>query len=196
MSRTAAAGPAALGVALIVLLLGAAVTLAARWPSPDRGDGEEAGPTLTAEGQREALMRQLDRRPRDGRGWVVLGMMEFEADRFESAARAFERAVAVSPRVAADPAVWCEYADALGMAQGGSLAGKPTELIHHALALRSSHPKALEMAGSAAYERRDYVAAAGHWRKLLGQLPEGSRQQAEVMAAIARADRLAAVAPK
>jgi hypothetical protein len=68
------------------------------------------------------MRRQVEHNPRDGRAWALLAMLEFEADRFE-------RAVSTSPKVAADPAVRCEYADALGMAQGGSLAGRPTELI-------------------------------------------------------------------
>jgi cytochrome c-type biogenesis protein CcmH/NrfG len=69
-----------------------------------------------------AMRRQVEHNPRDGGAWALLAMLEFEADRFE-------RAVSTSPKVAADPAVRCEYADALGMAQGGSLAGRPTELI-------------------------------------------------------------------
>jgi cytochrome c-type biogenesis protein CcmH len=147
---------------------------------------------VTPQMQREFLIRHLERRPRDGRGWAVFAMQEFEADRFESAAQAFERAVAASPRVAADPSIWCEWADALGMAQGGSLAGRPTDLIHRALALRASHPKALEMAGSAAYERRDFALAASYWRRLLPQLDAGSKPHAEVAVAIERAERLAA----
>ena len=76
------------------------------------------------------------------------------------------------------PAVWCEYADALGMAQGGRLEGRPRELIERALALNPAHPKALEMAGSAAYERGDFAAAARHWKALLAQLAAGSPRTA------------------
>ena len=39
------------------------------------------------------------------------------------------------------------------------LAGQPRELVQRALALDPAHPKALEMAGSAAFEQRDYAAA-------------------------------------
>ncbi len=72
------------------------------------------------------------------------------------------------------------------------LAGKPTELIQRALSLRGDHPKALEMAGSAAYERRDFAAAADHWRRLLPQLGEGSGARGQLAAAIERAERLSA----
>ena len=109
---------------------------------------------------RDELVRHLARNARDGRAWVLLARMDFEADRFDDAAVSYQKALTASAKVAADAGVWCEYADALGMAQGGMLAGKPRELVMRALALDPAHPKALEMAGSAAYEQRDFAAAA------------------------------------
>jgi cytochrome c-type biogenesis protein CcmH len=132
--------------------------------------------------------------PTDGRGWALLAYRELEAQRWEAAAHAFEQAVRLSRKVAADPAVWCEWADALGMAQGRSLAGRPTELIERALALNAAHPKALEMAGSAAYERGDFRRAAAYWQTLLVQLADGSEQHAELAKAVQRAQRKAATA--
>jgi cytochrome c-type biogenesis protein CcmH len=146
---------------------------------------------LPAPARREDLVRHLSRNARDGRAWVLLARMDFAADRFDEAAQAYRKGLAVSPKVAADAGLWCEYADALGMAQGGSLAGRPGELVQRALTLDPAHPKALEMAGSAAFEQREYTAAAGHWRALLAQLPENSRQRRELTAAIARTERLA-----
>lgn len=149
---------------------------------------------LAAPGMRDELLRHLDRNPRDGRGWVLLARVDFAADRFADAALAFEKALSTAPKVATDAGIWCEYADALGMAQGGRLAGKPREVVMRALALSPAHPKALEMAGSAAYELREFDSAAGYWRQLLAQMPEGSAAQRELAAAIARAERLALVA--
>ena len=121
---------------------------------------------------------------------MLLARLDFAADRFADAAAAYERALAASPKVARDPAIWCEYADALGMAQGGSLAGRPRELVMRALAQNPAHPKALEMAGSAAYEAR---------RIRCGRCATGGsscrssrairRAQRELAAAIARAER-------
>jgi cytochrome c-type biogenesis protein CcmH len=143
---------------------------------------------------REGLVRHLARNARDGRAWVLLARMDFEADRYDDAAVSYQKALAASAKVAADAGVWCEYADALGMAQGGMLAGKPRELVMRALALNPAHPKALEMAGSAAYEQRDFAAAAAYWRQLLGQLSERSVQYQELATAIARAERFTQVA--
>jgi cytochrome c-type biogenesis protein CcmH len=143
---------------------------------------------------RDELVRHLARNPGDGRGWVLLARSDFDADRFDDAAASYRKALAASPKIAADPEVWCEYADALGMAQGGTLAGPPRELVMRALALKPAHHKALEMAGSAAYEQRDFASAVRYWRQLLPQLPEGSPQQRELAAAIARAERQTQVA--
>jgi cytochrome c-type biogenesis protein CcmH len=162
-------------------------------PTPDSGPAA-ASASADASGNvpvaREELVRHLGRSPRDARAWVLLARMDFEADRYDEAAAAYQKALTASTKVAADAGVWCEYADALGMAQGGMLAGKPRELVMRALALSPAHPKALEMAGSAAYEQREYAAAAAHWRQLLGQLPERSVQYQELATAIDRAERL------
>ena len=95
--------------------------------------------------------------------------------------------------MARDADVWCEYADALGMAQDGALAGKPTELIGRALAIDGRNANALEMAGSAAYERRDFRMAATYWKVLLAQMTPGTPTYAELATAIQRAERRAAL---
>jgi cytochrome c-type biogenesis protein CcmH len=191
----------ALAAAVVMLALVMAVLVAWQAARSGRTPGASSQPTAStspagSEGGRlgaAELRRRVEHDPRDGRGWALLAYAEFEADRFAEAAAAFERAVEVSPKVAGDAGVWCDWADALGMAQGGSLAGRPTELVARALALRPSHPKALEMAGSAAYERRDFAAAAEYWRRLLPQLGEDRPSHQALSAAIARADRLAAM---
>ena len=151
-------------------------------------DAQAAVDTVPAGVLREDLAANVARNPRDARSWVMLARMDFAADRFADAAAAYAGALAASPTVGKDPGLWCEYADALGMAQGGTLAGKPRELVAQALLQDPGHPKALEMAGSAAFEERDFTAAARHWRVLLAQLPPGSAEQRELAAAIARAD--------
>jgi cytochrome c-type biogenesis protein CcmH len=140
-----------------------------------------------------ALETHLARTPNDGRGWVTLARLHFAADRFEPAARAYEQALAVSRKVAQDPQVWCELADALAMAQGGSLKGKPRQMIDKALDLKGNHPRALEMAGSAAYEARDYDRALSYWEPLLAQLDPQSREHRELKVAVERLRRLAGI---
>lgn len=197
MQKTRALAPAA---ALALLL---ALGLYMRAGSPDTQLAEVPGPRaaelavsagVADDDTLRRLRAQLERQPRDARGWVILARLEADRDRFGEAAHAYAKALAASSRVAADPAVWCEYADALGMTQGGNLAGRPSELIAHALALDPNHPKAQELAGSSEYERGDYAAALRYWRPLLAAQQAGSRAYAELAAAIARTERLAATA--
>ena len=139
--------------------------------------------------RREDLVRHVARNPRDGRGWILLARRDFADNRYADAASAYEKAIAASTKVARDPAVWCEYADALGMMQGGSLEGRPRELVMKALAMNAAHPKALEMAGSAAFEHGEYESAVDYWRQLLTQLPPRSASHRELAAAIAQAEQ-------
>ncbi|MBL8343379.1 MAG: hypothetical protein JNL30_18065 [Rubrivivax sp.] len=197
-----------LGAVCIAAMFAVAVGAAVRWPAAGAaGDDDDPIAALMAaerrlaesgqggaEATRSALRNIALRHPRDGRAWMLLAFAELKAERFVEGAAAIEQAIKVSRRVAADPAAWCEWADALGMAQGGSLAGQPAELIDRALQLNATHPKALELAGSAAYERRDFKLAATYWDKLLVQMHPGTRQHAELSAAIERAKKLAATA--
>lgn len=144
----------------------------------------------------QKLENHLSRATRDGRGWVILARLYFASDRYEDASRAFERGLASSSKVAQDPQVWCELADALGMAQGGSLKGRPREMIEKALGLKGSHPRALEMAGSAAVETRDYDRALLYWAPLLVQLDPQSREYRELQAAVDRLRHAGGTVPR
>jgi cytochrome c-type biogenesis protein CcmH len=147
--------------------------------------------TVAVDDLRDDLAANLARNPRDARGWIALARLELAQDRFAQAAHAYAQGLAASPQAAKDPGLWCEYADALGMAQGGSLAGRPRALVMEALARDPAHPRALEMAGSSAFEERDYAAAATYWRALHAQLAAGSPEARELSGAIARAGLLA-----
>jgi len=154
----------------------------------------QAGSADPSDGVLTRLGAYFEPQPRDARALVLLARRQADAERFGEAAQAYEKALALPSKVAKDPAVWCEYADALGMTQQGKLAGKPRELIDRALALNPDHPKALELAGSAAYEQGDYASALLFWRPLLAQLDSGSQMHRELAAAISRTESLAAAA--
>ncbi len=170
----------------VYLLLGSPQFAAQSVPAAADGADSSRGAVTLAE-----LEAHVARAPKDARAWVMLARLRMQADLFAPAADAYARAIEASRKVAADPGVWCEYADALGMAQGGSLAGRPREAIERALALDAAHPRALELAGSAAYEARDFRAAAGYWRRLLGQLAPGTPEYAQLAAAIERVEQRA-----
>ncbi len=195
LRRPAGIGVAvALGAALALFAAGLYAVLGHPYPFA-RNDAAATGvagvASEAAAPTREPLALHLAGHPRDGRGWVLFARIEFDLDRFGSAAEAYRRALEASPKVARDPGVWCEYADALAMAQGGILAGRPRELIERALAIDPGHARALEMAGNAAFEAGDLAEAARNWRLLLARLPDGTLAHRELELALLEAERRA-----
>jgi cytochrome c-type biogenesis protein CcmH len=186
--RTAAA------LALLVPVAAIALYLALGNPSAvfDADVPSDASGLAEDTDVRARLVAHLASEPRDARAWITLARIDMSADRFDTAAASYAKALAASPNVARDPDIWCEYADALGMAQGGKLAGKPAEMIQHAIALDATNARALEMAGSLEYERGDFRAASRYWKQLLARFAPDSPPHRELASAIARAERLAA----
>jgi cytochrome c-type biogenesis protein CcmH len=60
------------------------------------------------------------------------------------------------------------------MANGRQLQGKPTELLNKALKVDPENLKALELAGSAAFQVKDYKRAIEYWQRLLEKVPRSS----------------------
>jgi cytochrome c-type biogenesis protein CcmH len=139
------------------------------------------------------LERHLRWQPSDVRAWIIKARLDMRGQRYEQAAAAYEKAVAGTSKAARDPDVWVEYAEARGMAQGRTLAGEPLKLVHKALAIDGNHPQALDMAGSAAWEMRDFAQAAVYWKQLLQQFPPGTREHTGLARAIEGAEQRARV---
>lgn len=151
----------------------------------------EGGP-LVASNLYAQLELQLQRHPDDVRALVLKARLDMEAQRFDMAAGGYEKALGLpNSKAVRDPDVWAEYAEAVGMKQGGTLAGKPMELVDKALALDPRHAKGLDLAGSAAWEAKDFAGAAAHWKRLLERLPEGTPRHGELAAAIRAAEQRA-----
>jgi cytochrome c-type biogenesis protein CcmH len=146
----------------------------------------EASERLYAE-----LERYLQRQPSDPRALVLKARLDMRAQRYDEAVAAFGRAVAGKSLAANDAGVWVEYAEARGMAQGGMLVGEPLQLVQKALSIDAHHAQALDLAGSASWEVRDFAKAATYWKRLLEQIPSGSSRHAELSLAIERAEQRA-----
>ncbi len=142
---------------------------------------------VTAE-QVEAMVAKLAERmkqnPDDSQGWAMLGRSYAVMNRFEDAAAAYARAV---ERVPESPHLLADYADALAMARGQSLLGEPEALIQRALKIDPNHGKSLALAGTIAFEKKDYAAAIQYWEKLATQVPPDSDMARGVQASIAEA---------
>ncbi|HPP48225.1 MAG TPA: c-type cytochrome biogenesis protein CcmI, partial [Accumulibacter sp.] len=135
------------------------------------------------------LVDKLRRNPDDSQGWLMLARSYKVLGKFPEAVDAYGH---VSALVDQDAALLADYAEVISQAQGGSLLGKPGELIERALKLDGNAPQALLLAGAAARERRQFAAAAEYWSRLLAQLEPGTTEAETLSAAIAQARQLAA----
>ena len=136
-----------------------------------------------------ALDARLRRNPDDAEGWYVLGRSYLDLEKYAEALAALAEARRQSPQNARMVAA---YAEALAMSRGNELGGEAGDLIARALQLDPLEPKALELAGLAAYQAGDFALAVRHWRKLEPRLAVGSEQREEIAAAIRAAETLAA----
>ena len=125
----------------------------------------------------ENLAAKVRERPDDAQGWALLGRSMAALGRFKESSEAYAHLAKLLP---GDPQVLADYADALGMAQGRTLAGRPYELAKAALAIDPQHRKALALAGTAAMDAGDFANAFRYWQALADQLPAGSDDEAQV----------------
>ncbi len=187
-ARATSRAPAVIaGLAVPLLAVGLYFTVGA-----PRALAPLAIPADTSQGvtaaQVEAMVAKLAERmkqnPDDPQGWAMLGRSYAVMNRFEDAAAAYGKAV---ERVPDNPHLLADYADALAMARGQSLLGEPEALIQRALKIDPNHGKSLAMAGTIAFEKKDYAAAIGHWEKLAAQIPPDSDMARGVQSSITEA---------
>ena len=137
------------------------------------------------------LTQHLARQPDDPRALVLKARLDTRAERFGDAAAAYARALQGRSKAVNDAGIWAEYAEAKALAQGGQLAGEPVQLLQKALSIDARQPLALDLAGSAAWEVRDFAKAAMYWKRLLELIPAGEPRHAELRTAIQRAEQQA-----
>lgn len=136
----------------------------------------------------EALAARLAANPADGEGWATLARSYNVLGRFEDAAAAYAKAASLLPP---DAQLLADYADALAMSQGQKLDGKPLELVERALKTDPANLKALALAGTAAFERRDYRSAAAYWERAVQTAPADSEFARSIGSSLEEARALA-----
>jgi cytochrome c-type biogenesis protein CcmH len=129
----------------------------------------------------QRLAERLKKEPDNANGWSTLARTYYSMGRFAEASAAFEKLVELVPD---DASVLADYADALAMAQGRRIAGKPMELINRALKIDPLQWKALAMAGTDAFDRKDYKSAVELWEKLQASLPADAPMKQQLAGSI------------
>jgi cytochrome c-type biogenesis protein CcmH len=183
---------AALALGLAVPICALAIYVAVGNPRALlRGTAEGANAHGVSAQQFEAMVSRLAARlkenPEDAEGWMMLGRSYAVLGRFGESSQAYAKAAARTP---GDAQLLADYADALAMAQGRTLQGEPETILRRALAIDPNNVKALLLAGTAAFNRNDGVAAVRHWERVLGLLPAESDMIQRVQASIAEARSL------
>jgi cytochrome c-type biogenesis protein CcmH len=150
--------------------------------------------------QFEAMTEQLAARmaanPEDAQGWAMLGRAYKALGRYPDAAQALAEA---NQRQPGTPEIMVDYAEVLAQAHG-KLAGEPRRLLEQALKIAPNDPRALTLAGGAAFEAGEYQRAIGYWQAVAAGVPPDSELGKALSTGIERARAMggtkASAAPK
>jgi cytochrome c-type biogenesis protein CcmH len=137
----------------------------------------------------EKLAERLKSNPNDVQGWTMLARSYNSMEKYAEAANAYAKATELRPE---DADLWAEYAFSMAMANGRTLSGKPMEIVERALKVDPNNAKALQLAGSAAFEAKDYNKAVEYWQRVLKQVPPNSEVALTITERINEAKTLAA----
>jgi cytochrome c-type biogenesis protein CcmH len=129
----------------------------------------------------QSLQKKLLANPEDGPGWALLARSYVEIKRYVEAEAAFANAAKLLPN---DAQLLADYADAAAVVNDYQLSGLPEQLIAQALKIDPQQSKALMLAATAAFNRKDYPLAISYWQRLEQSLPQDSALLPEVKAAI------------
>jgi len=185
------AGAIPIAALLLYVVLGNHEAFAPIAAERAKGAAEHEVTPQEVEAMAAKLAARLEKEPDNVDGWVMLARTYYALNRHADAARAFDRAIAIIP---ANADLLADYADSLGAAEGG-LRGKSLELIERALKADPTHWKALALAGTAAFNNKDYKGAVTYWERMKATVPPGSPIAGSIDASIAEARELGGLKP-
>ena len=158
-------------------------------PAKRRGDDAAQSHPISPDQIRamvERLAQRLKDAPGDAEGWVMLARSYNALGQYPSAATAYAQAVSLLP---GNAQVLADYADTMAMVQGRKLGGEPERIIQQALQVDPHNIKALALAGTAAFERKDFDGAVRFWQRVLERVPPDSEVARSINGSIADARR-------
>ncbi len=182
----------ALAIGAAIPLLAVAFYFVVGTPGAIDREAQHAVSAQQVEAMVARLAARMRENPEDADGWKLLGRSYAVLGRYGEAVDAYARAAQRAPR---DPQLLADFADALAMARGARLAGEPEKLVLRALEIDPHNLKALALAGTAAFERKDYAIAARFWQRMLPLVPDGSDEARTIRANVDEALALSAKKP-
>ena len=112
----------------------------------------------------EKLAARLKENPADATGWAMLARSYSVLGRSNEAVDSYAKAANLSKD---DAGLLVDYADALAVKNNRVLAGEPMKLIERALKLEPRNIKALALAGTDAYDTKNYLGAVKYWEQVV-----------------------------
>jgi cytochrome c-type biogenesis protein CcmH len=180
--------PAVLAVGAAIPVLAFGVYFLVGNPAALERQGEHAATLAQLETMAGRLAAKLRENPDDAEGWKLLGRSYSALGRFDQAVDAYAKAAERAPR---DAQVLVDFADALAMARGQRLEGEPEKLIRRALDIDPHNLKGLALAGTVAFERKDYAQAAAYWERMLPLVAAESEEARMIRQNVSEARELA-----
>jgi cytochrome c-type biogenesis protein CcmH len=144
------------------------------------------------EAMTEKLTVRLKEQPDDAEGWSMLARSYTVLGRHPEALPAYERAVALRTD---DAQLLADYADSLAVKNKRVLAGEPMKWVEKALKIDPRNVKALALAGTNAFDRKDYAGAVKYWDQVVQFGPADSNYVQQVQASLAEARELGGLPP-
>ena len=158
-------------------------------PSTSAAAADQAHDDAELAAMAAKLAARLENQPGDIEGMAMLARTYYTMRDYAKAVEVFARLV---PTIPDDASILADYADALAVTQGNDLTGTPMELVTRALKADPANWKALAMAATDAFRRKDYAKAIAHWEKARASVTPGSELVRSIDASIAQARELAA----
>ncbi len=207
-SSTAGSKPSAMLLALLVVVVLAVAAGGYLWKRGGQALAEAGAPTEGTAGEQGAtphpttseqiaamvdkLAQRMKEQPNDAEGWAMLARSYSVLGRHPEALVAYEKAVALRKD---DPTLLADYADSLAVKNDHKLDGEPMKLVERALKLDPKNIKALSLAGTAAFDRKDYAGAVKQWEKVVAIGPADNAFVQQLGPAIDEARQLAGLPP-
>jgi cytochrome c-type biogenesis protein CcmH len=139
--------------------------------APSAGEAEPAGHAGDMNEMVKHLADKLAKNPKNGEGWVLLGRSYIELQKHAEAADAFGKAAALLPP---DASLLADWADAYVMSHDRKWDKPSRAIVKRALEADPKHLKSLALAGSEAFDRKDYPAAIAYWNRMKTVAPADS----------------------
>lgn len=189
--------PALIGVVVLAIVAAASGIYLAGPSTPPIDDKSvltawpEEQPATNSGGDLNTVVKRLADKlandPSNGEGWLLLAKTYGELRNYPEAAEAYAEAAKWLPP---DADLLADWVDASVMANGRVWDGETRKRVQRAVALDPQHLKALALAGSEAFDRKDYKGAIGYWKRMSKVATEGSMDRKLAEANIAEAESM------